>query len=184
MDGVMLLRRAEEVGLRVKADGDRLHIRGPKSAALVVMMLAQHKCEVLRALSNISDAGIWLERYDVLTFRWSIGRPWSQARRLAWGELQNEWRSKHGTRSPTWRCAGCASPIAGFPALDLPDGNRVHLHPIGCLIRFGRAWRNAAGAGLALLGCASTNSTALDMLDGRQSRLMSLVETITNVVVG
>jgi hypothetical protein len=127
MDGLTLLRRAEEVGLRVEAAGDQLKIRGPKCAAPVVRLLAEHKCEVLRVLGNLSEAGVWRERYDILTFRWSIGRSWLQARRIGWGALQNEWHENHGRQWPSWQCAGCQKPIAGVPALDLPDGNRVHL---------------------------------------------------------
>src|SRR5687768_11086223 len=134
MDGMTLLRHAEEVGLRVEATGDQLKIRGPKSAEPVVKLLAKHKCEVLRALANLSKADVWQERYDALTFRWSIGRPWPDARRLAWGVLQNDWHWQRGARAPSWQCAGCRSPIGGVAALDLPDGNRVHLEPIDCLI--------------------------------------------------
>src|SRR3954470_11090859 len=149
MDGLTLLRRAEEAGLRVEAAGDQLKIRGPKCAAPVVRLLAEHKCEVLRALGTMSEAGGWQQRYDVLTFRRSICRSWRQARHLAWGALQNEWHWKHGSRTPSWQCAGCRFPLSGAAALDLPDGSRVHLDRIECLIRFGRLWRSAADAGLA-----------------------------------
>jgi hypothetical protein len=153
MDGVTLLRRAEQVGLRVEAAGDQLKIRGPKAAEPVVRLLAEHKREVLRALANMPEADAWNQRYDALTFRCSIGqRPWSKARRLAWGQLQNEWHSNHGGRSPSWQCAGCKSPIGGAAALDLPDGNRVHFDPIDCLVRFGRLWRGTADEALKSLG--------------------------------
>jgi hypothetical protein len=52
MDALTLLRRAYDAGLRVEADGDRLLIRGPKSAELVVQLLAEHKAQVLAALAN------------------------------------------------------------------------------------------------------------------------------------
>jgi hypothetical protein len=52
VDALTLLRRAYDAGLRVEADGDRLLIRGPKSAELVVQLLAEHKAEVLAALAN------------------------------------------------------------------------------------------------------------------------------------
>ena len=51
MDGLSLLHRARNAGLRVEAAGDKLLIRGPKSAEPVVMLLAEHKLEVLAALA-------------------------------------------------------------------------------------------------------------------------------------
>ena len=61
------------------------------------------------------------------------------ANRLAWGDLENEWHHLHGNRWPSWQCAGCDAPIGGSQALNLPDGNRVHLDPIDCLIRLANA---------------------------------------------
>ncbi len=46
-----LLERAMLAGLTVVADGDRLRITGPKSAAEVVKELAAHKAEVLEHLA-------------------------------------------------------------------------------------------------------------------------------------
>ena len=51
MDGLSLLRRARDAGLRVEAAGDKLLIRGPKRAEPVVKLLAEHKPEVLAALA-------------------------------------------------------------------------------------------------------------------------------------
>ena len=48
MDALIILRRAWDAGLRVKAVGDKLMVRGPKRAEAVVMLLAAHKTEVLR----------------------------------------------------------------------------------------------------------------------------------------
>jgi hypothetical protein len=70
MDGLTLLRRAHEAGLRVEAAGDRLLIRGPKRAESVVRLIAEHKAQVLKALAAIvpadrSNAGPpspWFER--------------------------------------------------------------------------------------------------------------------------
>lgn len=152
MDGLTLLRQAEQVGLRVEAAADQLRITGPKSAEPMVKLLAAHKPAVLRALHDAFESKQWHERYDALTFRRSIGRAWSDARWIAWAALQNEWHEEHGTRWPTWQCAGCQKPIGGSPALGLPDGNRVHLNPIDCLIRFGHAWRGAADERFAALG--------------------------------
>jgi hypothetical protein len=71
MDGLTLLRRAYEAGLRVEASGDKLVIRGPKRAESVVRLLAEHKAEVLEALaanavlldrSNAVPPSPWYER--------------------------------------------------------------------------------------------------------------------------
>jgi hypothetical protein len=62
---------------------------------------------------------------------------------------------QYGERPPYWQCAGCREPIGGLAALDLGDGNRVHLddaHGLGCLLAFGERWRGEATAGLRALG--------------------------------
>jgi hypothetical protein len=51
MDGLTLLLEAEMAGLTILADGDRLVIRGPKSADAVARRLLNHKAAVLVALS-------------------------------------------------------------------------------------------------------------------------------------
>ena len=64
MDAVALLHRAEAVGLRIEPMGDKLLVRGPKRAETVVKLLAEHKAEVLAALSpSIVDASWWRERF-------------------------------------------------------------------------------------------------------------------------
>jgi hypothetical protein len=47
-------------------------------------------------------------------------------------------------------CAGCRTPITeGSAALDLADGNRVHLDPnYRCLIAWGDHWRGAVRSAL------------------------------------
>jgi hypothetical protein len=42
--------------------------------------------------------------------------------------------------------------IGGLPALDLADGNRVHLDRLDCAIAFGERWRGEAVVGLRALG--------------------------------
>jgi hypothetical protein len=165
MDAVVLLRHAKEAGLRVEPIGNKLVVRGPKRAEPVVRLLAAHKAEVLAALAPIdqdqsaemAEACLWRGRFAGLAFAWSRGgdRDWDAARRLAWGDVENEWHRLYGQRWPTWQCAGCDAPIGGSQALNLPDGNRVHLDPIDCLIRFGRRWRGEARAALIALGLDS-----------------------------
>jgi hypothetical protein len=152
MDAVALLQRAQAVGLRVEPVGDELRVRGPKRAEAVVKLLAEHKAEVLAALSP-SIAIWWRERFTAKAAQWFIGdRDWDAAKRLAWGDLENDWHHQHGKCCPSWQCAGCDAPIGGLEALDLPDGNRVHFEPIDCLIRFGKRWRGAASEALVAFG--------------------------------
>ena len=67
MEAVTLLQRAQEAGLRIELmGGDTLLVRGPKRAEAVVKLLAEHKAEVLAALSpSCVDAGWWRERLTV-----------------------------------------------------------------------------------------------------------------------
>jgi hypothetical protein len=169
MDGLNLLARARDAGLRVQADGDKLLIRGPKRAEPVVRLLAEHKPEVLAALAPgasafkrgdqddavpvTDEASRWRDRLAARIVDWFHGdRGWEEARRLAWGDLENEWHELNGQRWPSWQCAGCDAPIGGLQALNLPDGNRVHFEPIDCLIRFGKRWRSAADKALVAFG--------------------------------
>jgi hypothetical protein len=161
MDGLTLLRRAHDAGLRVEAAGDKLLIRGPKRAAPVVKLLAEHKAVVLAALPIATEALHWRERFTAKTFEWfGRKRPWQEARLLAWADLQNDWHLRHGRHFPAAQCAGCKLPICGHEALDMPDGNRVHLDPLDCAIAFGKGWRGAADAGLAAFGLVPPSSGA------------------------
>jgi hypothetical protein len=168
MDALALLHRAKEVGLRIQPKGDKLLIRGPKHAEPVVKLLAAHKAEVLAALApdqsaskggdpyeaaDASQARRWRDRFAARIVDWFHGdRGWEDARRLAWGDVENEWHEVHGQRWPSWRCAGCDAPIGPSQALNLPDGNNVHFEPIDCLIRFGKSWRGAACEALIAFG--------------------------------
>jgi hypothetical protein len=167
MDAVALLHRAQEVGLRIETMGDTLLVRGPKRAEAVVKLLSEHKAEVLAALAPASrskctdlDAAVagtearrWRDRLATRIVDWFHGdRGWEEARRLAWGDVENEWHELHGRRWPSWQCAGCNAPIGGSQALNLPDGNRVHFEPIDCLIRFGKRWRGDASEALIAFG--------------------------------
>jgi hypothetical protein len=42
--------------------------------------------------------------------------------------------------------------MGGLAALDLADGNRVHLDKLDCLLSFGERWRGEAANGLRTLG--------------------------------
>ncbi len=67
MGAVSLLQEAEAAGLSVHVEGDRLVVRGPKSASAIAECLLDHKAEVLKALSAEWDA-------EMLTLiRWFLG---------------------------------------------------------------------------------------------------------------
>jgi hypothetical protein len=52
MDGMTLLTQAQAAGLTVEADGNRLVLRGPKSAEELAQRLLRNKAEVMAALDN------------------------------------------------------------------------------------------------------------------------------------
>jgi hypothetical protein len=86
---------------------------------------------------------------------WSAFHATGEAARLAWGEVENHWHMQYGERAPHRQCAGCREPIGRLAALDLGDGNRVHLdgaHGLDCVLAFGERWRSEAKAGLQALG--------------------------------
>lgn len=151
-----LLDRLTEIGATIRPAGDNLILRaGSKTVpAELVKRIHQRKAEVLEALSQEAVEGRrWHKRFTALSFAWGAGKRDSvAAKRLAWGDLQNEWHNLHGHRWPMWQCAGCQMPIGSLDAINLPDGNRVHFEPIDCLISFGRRWRGDADAALIALG--------------------------------
>jgi hypothetical protein len=155
MDGLMLLRRARDVGLAVTADGDRLVIRGPKRAEQVALLLIEHKPKVLAALLPAERAAQrWRDGYAARISHWFLRgrRKWQDAEALAYAELLYEWHLLHGRQWPQLQCAGCGEPIADHRALTLADGNRVHFEAMNCLLLYGDRWRGVAVAGLQRLG--------------------------------
>ena len=156
-----LLDRLSEIGATITPVGDHLILRaGSKPVpADLVRRLQKAKAEVLATLAPeaIEDRR-WHEQFTALTFAWGAGkRDWEAARRLAWGELQNEWHKTHGRRWPAWLCAGCERPIGVLDAIDLPDGSRVHFGPIDCMINYGLRWRGDAQRALIALGLTPPN---------------------------
>jgi len=106
---------------------------------------------------RIADPARWRDQYAERAAHWEVGgkRPRVEAKRIAWGELENRWNIDHGERVPRDICVGCRRPIEAMPALDLIDGNRVH-DAVGndCLIRHGERWRGAATRALTKIGLA------------------------------
>jgi hypothetical protein len=102
MDGVMLLSRARDAGLAVAAKGDKLIIRGPRSAEPLALLLLDHKPEVIAALKPTKplsessaaclDPAWWRRHYLVRTILWRLSgyRPENRAQSIAWGELLEE----------------------------------------------------------------------------------------------
>jgi hypothetical protein len=87
MDAVALLHRAQEVGLRIEPMGEKLLVRGPKRAEPVVKLLAEHKAEVLAALSpSFSDPSWWRERFAAKAVQWLVGdRDWDRSQTAGLG---------------------------------------------------------------------------------------------------
>jgi hypothetical protein len=78
MDVVVLLEEARARGLEVRADGDRLVMRGPRSAEALVRQLLAHKVALVRLLSAPPADVIANEPCDVCGSRerwlWLDGR--------------------------------------------------------------------------------------------------------------
>jgi hypothetical protein len=146
MDALSLLARAHKAGLAVAIAGDKLVVRGPLRAEPVVRLLGAHKPAVMAAL-----AADWRARHREALAYWSALRTMEEAASVGWGEIEDRWHRLHGVRAPKWQCAGCGEPIGRRAALDLADGNRVHLDKLDCLLAFGERWRQAATAGLQAL---------------------------------
>src|SRR5688572_1000777 len=55
MDGMTLLAEARAAGLEVRADGDRLVVRGPRTQEGLARALLAHKPDVLTALQAVAE---------------------------------------------------------------------------------------------------------------------------------
>lgn len=56
MDGMTLIAEAQAAGLVVLADGEKLIVRGPKSAGAVALRLLARKADVMAALGGVVDS--------------------------------------------------------------------------------------------------------------------------------
>ena len=79
MDGVELLESARAAGLEVHLDGDRLVIRGPKTAEPIARQLLRTKTVVLEAIQGRPDQGPcgwcrrrqrWISTHGVVVCGW------------------------------------------------------------------------------------------------------------------
>jgi hypothetical protein len=176
-----VLDRLAEIGATVRPSGDdRLIVRAGANPipAELVRRLREAKTEVLAALAPAanppdsldrsgSERAWWHSHFTIRTIDRELGgtRSHAEAARLAWGELECRWHRLYGARLPEWRCAGCGSPIGGWRALPLGDGNRVHLDDargLDCVIAYGERWRGAAARALAAMGLDPPPAEAAD----------------------
>ncbi len=101
MDGLTLLEEARAAGLTVRADGERLRIRGPRRAEPMAQRLIAHKAAVLAALIappadpeiRVEDLDMnwrveWEERAAVMEY--DGGLPRERAEALALTEIVRE----------------------------------------------------------------------------------------------
>jgi hypothetical protein len=102
-----------------------------------------------------ADPAWWFARHREALNRYQILHPADEAARLAWGEVEHRWHMAQGERVPRDLCAGCRRRIGTVEALDLIDGNRVHMADgYDCLIRHGERWHHTVATALYRLGLA------------------------------
>jgi hypothetical protein len=82
MDGVALLTEAYAAGFQVRAEDERLIVRGPKRLAALAQQLLSHKEEILKVLELVE------ERTAIMEYDGGLSR--AEAERLAWGCLRDE----------------------------------------------------------------------------------------------
>jgi hypothetical protein len=170
MDAVTLLRRAHDAGLRIKAAGDQLLVQGPKRAEQLVRLLAEHKAEVIAALTAThgpagpasgelpaAEAGYWRDFFEERAAHREFDGGYSQAdaERLAFGEMILEWHRQHGVPPEPECCAGYGDEFPSEGGLALCDGARVHfdgVRGVDCIVKYGKKWRGPAVAALRVLG--------------------------------
>ena len=76
MDSLALLIKARAAGFQMRAEGERLIVRGPKRLAALAQELLRHKAKVLDLLEE------WEERASIIQFDGGVSR--EEAERLAW----------------------------------------------------------------------------------------------------
>ena len=93
MDVLTLLRQAWDAGLSLTADGNRLTIRGPRTAEPLVRELARHKPAVLRLIREATIAVtpadlppdwhfLWDERAAIMEYDAGLPRERAEAEAL------------------------------------------------------------------------------------------------------
>jgi hypothetical protein len=163
MSAAQALAAVRAGGISLAVDGADLILEGSNSPSPAVLDLVRlHKAEIIAAITATpptnQETGAVVDCRDFYEERAAIRQydahySRAEAEALAWGEMQNRWHAEHGERVSRDLCAGCRRPIGTEKALDLIDGNRVHLGSnTDCLIRHGERWRAAAARALMALG--------------------------------
>ena len=91
MEALTLIRQAQDAGLTVEAQGDKLLVQGPQSAELIVRRLVQHKPAILKALRQRTP-GSFLSSLS-LHFADHADHPAILSR---YCELADEYHQQHG----------------------------------------------------------------------------------------
>ena len=152
MDGLAILREAEQAGLKLRVEGDKLVVSGPRKAEPIVRRLAEHKADIMRVLATD-----WHRLYAEAIAE--LG-----TRERAWNRTALAWYIQHGTPTPEDLCAGCGKPLDRAAALDLwPHGERVHVRDYECVVLYGRRWRASVAAALASYGIPSPHKIAAEL---------------------
>jgi hypothetical protein len=101
-----------------------------------------------------ADRVRWRDMYEerAAIRQYDGGYPRAEAERLAWGAMENRWHLEHGERVPRDICAGCRRAVGEAEALDLIDGDRVHMKGYRCRTAYEERWRSAATTALIVLG--------------------------------
>jgi hypothetical protein len=155
MEPLAILREAEQAGLKLRVEGDKLVISGPREAEPIVRRLAEYKAEVMAALATD-----WRRLYsEAIT---ELGTP-----HRAWSKVATAWYVAQGTPTPGDLCAGCGRPLDGAEALDLwPHGERAHAGDrYKCTIAYGRRWKAAAARALSAIGIPTPAIIAAELLE-------------------
>jgi hypothetical protein len=154
MDALGLLQEATAAGLTVAVEGDKLKVRGPRSAEPIVRRLGERKAEVMAALATD-----WRRLYSEALAELRIPD-------RAWEKVATAWYVTHGTPISGSLCAGCGNPLRGAAAIDLwPHGERAHADDeYRCLIAYGRRWKRAAAAALVAHGIPAPAESAAEQL--------------------
>ena len=130
MEPLAILREAERAGLKLRVEGDKLMVSGPRKAEPIVRRLAERKAEIMRVLATD-----WRRLY----FK-ALGELGTPGR--AWNKVALAWYVARGMAIPRNLCAGCGKPLDGAEAIDLwPHGERAHIGGYECVIAYGRRWR-------------------------------------------
>jgi hypothetical protein len=99
MDGLTLLGEARAAGLEIKVEGDRLVVRGPRSAAPLAEQLLSMKHEVIALLGSQEDDVAW----RIEAMRPQVPRTGAIPCLLARPEAKT---------SPDGTCVSCGDPLA------------------------------------------------------------------------